>query len=307
MQPMKKKCLAATLLLSTFLVGCQTTNPGNQTMKIPAQTLEKLSVHGHRGSRGTHPENTLPAFQEAVASGAQVLELDMQLTKDDVVVISHEPDLTAAHCRYTTGKPILAPIPIRSITAKELGQFECGMVPQERFPDQKQIAGVPMPTLESFLIWKKKNAPKLEMNIETKMTADDPKWIPDPEFFARRVIATLKQNGGVEKAILQSFDFRTLAAAKKLEPRLRLSALFEHEKGFCEATALVGAQFASPEQSLVTAEEVARCHALKIEVAPWTANQPSDWKRLLECGVDAIITDYPRRLIGYLHQLRSEK
>jgi glycerophosphoryl diester phosphodiesterase len=296
---MKNKHLAATLFLSSLLTGCH-------SMQIDSKIVEKLSVHGHRGSRGTHPENTLPAFQEAVASGAHVLELDMHLTKDDLVVISHEPDLTAAHCRYTSGKAIGAPIPIRSITAKELSQFECGIIAQERFPDQKQIAGVPMPSLDTFLTWKKKNAPKLEMNIETKMTADDPKWIPDPEHFARRVIDTLKHHGAVDKAILQSFDFRTLAAAKKIDPKLRLSALFETEKDFCAATAKAGAQFASPEWTLVTPEQVAQCHSLGIQVAPWTANTVDQWRRLLECGVDAIITDYPRKLVGYLASLHAK-
>lgn len=276
-------------------------------MAYSASVLANLQIHGHRGSRGSHPENTLPAFQEAVMAKAHVLELDMQLTADDVVIISHEPSLTSALCRYTSGKPITAPIPIRSLRALELAQFECGAIAQARFPEQKQIAGVPIPTFEAFLQWKAKNAPKLEMNIETKMTADDPKWIPDPALFATRVIELLRKHGVVEKAILQSFDFRTLAAAKKIEPKLRLSCLFETEKDFCTLTHAQGAAFASPEKGLVTKEQVAACHKLGIQVVPWTANAPEDWRRLLECGVDAIITDYPRKLATFLTDLKKNK
>jgi len=277
-----------------------------QIMIVQHEVLKKLSIHGHRGSRGTHPENTIPAFEEAVAAGANVLELDLQMTKDDVPVVSHEPDLTSKLCRYKSGKEIEKPIPLRSITAKELEQFECGMVFQERFPDQKKI-GVAIPTFDTFLKWRNQKAKKLELNVETKMTADDPKWIPDPTLFATKVIELLKKHKVVDKTILQSFDFRTLTAAKKIEPKLALSCLFEEEKGFCEATAKIGAQWASPEQSLVTAEEVAKCHAKGIKVVPWTANEKDQWHALLAKGVDAIITDYPRNLNAYVQELKAKK
>ncbi len=257
-------------------------------------------VHGHRGSRGTHPENTLPAFEEAVEAGAEVLELDMQVTADNTVVVSHEPELTPQLCRYASGKTIERPIPIRSLTAKELAQFECGSVPNPRFPEQKRLPGTGIPTLESFLQWKSRKAPQLEMNIETKMTASDPKWIPDPTLFASLVISLLKKYGAVDKAILQSFDFRTLSAAKKLSPSLRLSCLFENETNFCELTAKTGAHFASPNLSLVTPDNVKACHAKNIQVVPWTANTEAEWNRLIDCKVDAIITDYPRKLIQFL-------
>jgi glycerophosphoryl diester phosphodiesterase len=239
-----------------------------------------------------------------VKAGAQVLELDMQLTADDVVVVCHEPDITPALCRYTSGKPLAEPIPLRSLKASELVQFECGMNPHPRFPRQKKMPGAAIPTLDAFLQWKAKHAPSLEMNIETKMTARDPKWIADPAHFASLVVTLLKKHGVVSKAILQSFDFRTLSAAKKLEPALRLSCLFEHAEDFCEKTRREGAQFASPEKALVTADRVKACRALGIQVVPWTANLPEEWHKLLESGVDAIITDYPRDLVAYLTALR---
>ena len=279
---------------------------GCTVLPISPKVLESVKIHGHRGSRGTHPENTLPAFEEALASGAEVLELDLQLTRDDVPVVTHDPDITSKLCRYHDGRPVAVPVPIRSLLWSELAQFDCGNTAQSRFPRQKQVPGTRIPALDEFLTWWKTNAHGLELNIETKMSAEDPKWLPDPEVFARVVVDKFKAHGAVAKTILQSFDFRTLRAAKKLAPTLRLSCLFEDQSNFCELTAAEGAQIASPYQGLVTPEEVQRCHERGIEVVPWTANSESEWQHLLACGVDAIISDYPRDLRAYLTRLRKQ-
>lgn len=298
---MKILCLRLGIgVIITALSGCK-------SMPLNPTTVERVSVHGHRGSRGTHPENTFPAFEEAVSAGVQVLELDLQLTADDVPVVTHDPDISERLCRYTSGKPLSAPIPIRSLQAADLAQFECGNVAQSRFPDQKLIAGLKIPTFDAFLQWWKTKAPRLELNVETKMSAEDAKWIPDPDIFAHKVVGLLRQYGAVEKTILQSFDFRTLQSAKKLEYGLRLSCLFDDERGFCEPTAAIGAHIASPKLTLVTASEVEQCHLKKIQVVPWTANEPGEWQELLSKGVDGIITDYPRKLVTYLSGIRAEK
>jgi glycerophosphoryl diester phosphodiesterase len=273
-------------------------------MVIQPETIQKLAVHGHRGSRGTHPENTLPAFQEAVASGANVLELDLQLTADDVPVVSHDPDLTPAHCLYRSGKTLDGPIAIRSLKAADLAQFECGALRQERFPDQQLFQGLAILTLESFLQWWSANAPRLELNIETKMSAEDPRWKLDPEHFVRQILPLLRKYHAVEKTLLQSFDFRTLTVAKKREPTLRLSCLFEGVEDFCDRTQKIGAQFASPNFEAVSPEEVTLCHHQGIQVVPWTANKEPEWRRLLHSQVDAIITDYPRKLVLFLEKLK---
>jgi glycerophosphoryl diester phosphodiesterase len=161
---MKKLCL---LGLFSAIIGCN-------SMTIKPETVQRLSIHGHRGSRGTHPENTLPSFQEAVAAGVQVLEMDLQLTADDVPVVAHDPDLTPELCRFRNGEPIIKPIPIRSLKAKELEAFECGSIPQVRFPEQRTIPGVAIPRFEEILKWWSEAAPQLEMNVETKMSAKNP-------------------------------------------------------------------------------------------------------------------------------------
>jgi len=293
--------IIVTLMGSLFyLGGCQSMPKSEQT------SLKKLAIHGHRGSRGTHPENSIPAFEEAARAGADVLEFDMQLTADDVVVISHDSVITGQHCKDARGLVVKKPIAIRSIPLAKVKTFDCGNIAQERFPEQRRIPKTRIPTLDEVLTWKAQHAPALEMNIETKMEAPEPRWVPDPQHFVTKILEILRKHNAVEKAILQSFDFRTLEVAKKLEPKLRLSCLFEKEKAFCEPTAKVGAAFASPFIALVTPEEVAKCHAQGIAVVPWTLNSEAEWQVALAAKVDGIITDYPRKLIHYLGEKKKD-
>lgn len=257
-------------------------------------------VQGHRGSRGTHPENSIPAFEEAIEAGAQILELDLQLTRDDIPVIWHDAEIRPDICKK---KGATKPIPIRSLLLKEVKQFQCGTKPHPRFPAQKKIA-VRIVSLDEFLVWVrlKKLSRSIEFNMETKMTAEDPKWVLDPELFVRAIFKVLAMAGVESKTILQSFDFRTLKVARKLNPNIRLSTLFERRADFCQEAKALGASFVSPEFSLLNAEMIANCRSLGLRVAPWTLNTPEEWKIAMTLGVDSIITDYPRRLIDFLSQ-----
>ncbi|MBI4402525.1 MAG: hypothetical protein HY537_00095 [Deltaproteobacteria bacterium] len=282
--------------VAMMAAGCSHTPRMNLSLTQPAK---KVWVHGHRGSRGTHPENTLAAFKEAYTAGVDVLEMDLQLTADDVVVVSHEAYITPELCRGPKGKPVSKPIPIRQLSAQEVSLYDCGSLGNPKFPEQKRLASS-IPTLESIIIWIKNEAPRLWLNIETKFNAKDTNLFPPVETFTAKIIELLRNYNIVDQTILQSFDFRSLVFAKKLEPRLRLSCLFERPFDFCEQTRTLGAHFASPHHSLLTATAVEKCHQAGIEVVPWTVNIPHDWQTLLEMGVDGIITDYPRKLVDYL-------
>lgn len=275
------------------IVACQTP---------PKIATQKISVHGHRGSRGTHPENTMPAFQEAVSSTADVLELDLHLSKDNVLIISHDFQITDRTCRDKAGKPLVAPIRIRDLTVKELKQFDCGSATHPGFPEQKQIPGTSLVTLEELLRWIVKTAPTVELNIETKMDEEDRKKNPDSAFFVQKIVDLLRKYDYTERSILQSFDFRTLEAAKPIAPKLRRSALFADQKDFCHRAVQFHPQFASPEQSLLTAAEVEFCHQNGIQVVPWTLDYEDEWTQAIDMGVDAIITNYPRKLVAYLSE-----
>ncbi len=297
------------IFVNSLLVGAVTLGGYSMAQKHghmeTGSTVSAIEVHGHRGSRGTHPENTLPAFQEAVESGAEVLELDLQLTKDDVPVISHDPEIGAL-CNDEKGQPVTTRIPIRTLTFAEIQKFDCGSRPNPKFPEQKAVPSK-FTSLEQFLVWAKKHALKLAYNIETKMTAPREELIAPPKLFAKTVEQLLRKHGAIDKTILQSFDFRTLREAKTLNPKLRLSCLFENTPNFCDATANERAAFASPDWQSVTPEEVKRCHQLGIKVAPWTANSEDSWNKMVQCNVDAIITDYPRKLVDYLKAHPAKK
>lgn len=254
----------------------------------------KILVHGHRGARAMRPENTIPAFEYAIAAGVDVLELDMAVTKDDVVVVSHDPVLRPPIC--TGGAPQAV---IRQLTLAEVRGWDCGGARNPAFPRQQPAPGTRMPALDQVLDL----APRgnVDFNIETKIFPDRPELTPSPEQFARLVLESVRKRGLEKRVILQSFDFRTLHAMKRLAPEIRLSALYAgRPRDFVAIAREAGAGIVSPEQSLVTEEQVRAAHEAGLEVVPWTANTPEQWDRLISAGVDAIITDDPAALLEYL-------
>lgn len=112
-----------------------------------AQTSPRILVHGHRGARAVLPENTLPAFEHAVAAGADVLELDLAVTRDDVLVVSHDPMVNHVICKGPQPDAV-----IRRLTLAELKEYDCGSLANPAFPRQKALPGTRIPTLDLSLI-----------------------------------------------------------------------------------------------------------------------------------------------------------
>ncbi len=289
-----------------------------------ADTIHKkmIAVHGHRGARARLPENTLPAFDYALKVGVDVLELDLGVSKDGVLVISHDQHINKNLCLDGNGKRLEKEVLIHSLTLQEIKSFDCGTLKNKRFPKQQPIPGIRIPTLDEFFEMVKTSshpaAQKVQFNIETKIKEDKPDATVGPETFTKLVVETLQKHQMVERSILQSFDFRTLAAAKQMEPKLRRSALFEpshaisaiinyFNRDYIQDTLSIEPHFLSPNYERITSKEVSKLHSKGIQVAPWTANTVSDWEQLIEKNVDAIITDDPEALIEYLTQkgLRS--
>ena len=260
-----------------------------------AADAPRISVHGHRGARARMPENTIPAFEYAIHTGVDVLELDMAVTRDNAIVISHDPILEPPVC--TGPKPGAL---IHSLTLAEVRQWDCGAVRNPRFPAQKTIPGTRMPTLDE--VFRLAARGRFEFNIETKIFREHPEYAPPPETFARLVLEKIRQYGLERRVILQSFDFRTLAAMRKLSPGIRLSALAENDGREFRVIAAeaAGAELVSPEFHLVTPAKVAAAQAAGLQVVPWTANTPADWDMLIEAKVNAIISDDPAELIAHL-------
>ncbi len=255
-----------------------------------------ILVHGHRGARARRPENTLPAFRYAIEQGADVLELDLAVTKDNVLVVSHDPFINAAIC--SGGKTGVA---IHTLTLAELRQYDCGSLQNPRFKTQVPVPGTRIPTFDEVFDL----APLItfDFNVETKIFADHPELTPSPDEFVSLVLAAIRKHHVESRVILQSFDFRTLRAMHKVAPEIRLSALYEgKERSFVAIASDAGATIVSPDFHLVTPKQVVAAHAAGLQVVPWTANTPGDWDALIAAKVDAIISDDPAALLAYLKQ-----
>jgi glycerophosphoryl diester phosphodiesterase len=253
-----------------------------------------ILVHGHRGARAMRPENTIPAFEYAIKAGVDALEMDMAVTRDEVIVISHDPVLRGPVCTGLQENAV-----IHELTLNQVRQWDCGALRNPAFPEQVPMPGTRMPTLEE--VFSLASLGSFDFNIETKSFPDRPELTPTPEKFSALVLEKIRKYHLESRIILQSFDFRTLAAMKKLAPEIRLSALTEKDqRGFAVIAHEAHAGIISPHYMLVTKEKVKAAHRAGLQVVPWTANKPADWEMLINAGVDAIITDDPARLIAHL-------
>lgn len=267
----------------------------------------QILVHGHRGARTSMPENTLPGFEFAIQQGVNVLEMDMAVTKDNVIVLSHDSALDKKIC---TGPEGMSNV-IRQLTLSEVKQWDCGSKVNPEFPKQKAIPGTRVPTLdEAFAATK--NAP-IEYNIETKISPKRPELAPTPEEFVRLFLDVVRKHKLESRVILQSFDPRTLVAMSKVEPKIRLSMLtptsaMDVLKNWVESCKEAGnAKIISPHYRTVTKARVEEAHQAGLQVVSWTANDPEQWQSLVDNKVDAIITDDPKGLISWLKEKKLTK
>lgn len=261
---------------------------------LPAVAGSSVQVHGHRGARAARPENTIPAFEYAIEHGVDVLELDMAVTKDNVIVISHDPYLHAPICSGPKDH-----VAIRELTLAEVRQYDCGSTQNPGFAHQQTVPGTKMPTLDEVFALAPRG--KFLFNVETKISPKTPELAPSPEEFVRLFLEKIRAHHLESRVILQSFDFRTLAVMKQLAPEIQLSALCGGPGlDFVKIGKDTGAQIISPVFQYVTAEQVKAAHDAGLKVVPWTPNEPAQWDKLIAAGVDGIITDDPAALVAHL-------
>jgi len=285
-----------------------------------------FDVEGHRGARGLAPENTLAAFRRALEVGVTTLETDLAVTKDGVLVISHDPYLNPDLVRGPDGAWLATKgPPIHALTYAEIQRYEIGRLNPateyaRQFPQQRPADGQRFPTLaEVFALGTGK---PVRFNIETKITPDSRAETPEPTTFARLVMAAVHRAGMESRVTVQSFDWRTLVALKKLAPDIETSCLTIESPGMDTVGRASGqpsrwhaghslAHFGGSVPRMadaascgtwsmfwrnLTQQEITEAHALGLRVLPWTVNDPADMARLIDWGVDGIITDYPDRL-----------
>lgn len=268
--------------------------------------VPRFDVQGHRGARGLKPENTIPAFITALDSGATTLELDVVITKDSQIVVSHEPWMAAGICLDPEGNAITkkqeTKFNIYQMLYEEVKKFDCGSKGNEHFPMQDKLkTSKPLLTdvinaVEDHI--KSYTRYEVDYNIEIKSDADgDGKFHPAPEEFSNRVFDLVNQYLPMERVVIQSFDFRVLKYWHEKYPHVRLAALVENLKSIDENIRTLGFRPSvySPEYKLLSKGEVRRIHDLGMRVIPWTVNDVKEMEELKQWGVDGVITDYPNR------------
>ncbi len=285
-------------VLTATIVRAQSSTP-TRLRPLPAFDFE-----GHRGARGLLPENTIPSFLKALEFGVTTLEMDVVITKDHQVVLSHEPYLSSEICSKPDGSPISASEEkasnIYQMTYAELSRYDCGRRGHARFPQQQPLPAT-KPLLRDVIKCVEKTCqenhlPPVFYNIETKSTrSGDGIFHPYPDEFARLVYEEVKQLGVLDRTIFQSFDERTLEALHALDSNIYICLLVENRYSLEENLARLSflPQIYSPHYKLVTPELVAETRRRGLKLIVWTVNTLEEMKRLKAMGVDGIITDYP--------------
>jgi glycerophosphoryl diester phosphodiesterase len=297
---------------------------------------QEIDVQGHRGTRGLMPENTLPAFARALSIGVSTLELDLAVTRDNVVVVSHNPRLNKEITRNKAGKWLREDgAVIRETDYDDLKQYDVGAINPtsryaSRFPDQTAVDATPIPTLDQvFELVKRSGNTLVRFNVETKLYPQQPDLTPSPEIFVKLLLKVIQRHKMSGRVTIQSFDWRTLQVVQKLAPEIPTAYLSvaqpwldtlqygksgpspwlagfdidDFQQSVPRAIKAAGGRIWSPYHKEVTRKNIDLAHALGLKVKVWTPNNPARMKQLIAMGVDGIITDYPDRLRTVVQQL----
>ena len=271
----------------------------------------RLDVQGHRGCRGLMPENTIPAMLKALELGVTTLELDVVITKDQQVVLSHEPffnhEITTKPNGELVSEAEEKKLNIFEMAFEEVSTYDVGMRAHPRFPNQVKLK-VAKPSLQAVFdsvkaYCNQTGKPIPFFNIETKSNpATDNVYHPAPAVFVDLLMAVIAKKGMQEKSMIQSFDFRTLQYLHQQYPAMATVALVEDFDKISFEVQLNKLGFTptvySPSFTLVDSSLVAACQQKNVRLIPWTVNDTADMKRMKSLGVDGIITDYPDRLLS---------
>ena len=292
-------------------------------------SAEEFDLQGHRGTRGLMPENTLAAFRKALQIGVTTLETDLATTSDGTLVLSHEPLLNPDLTRGSDGKWLTAPGPaIKSLTLAQLKAYDVGRLnPDSRYarqwPEQTAVDGERIPTLSELVaLTAAMGKPQVRFNIETKLSPHRPQDTIDPTALAARTIEAVRKEGIAGRTTVQSFDWRTLVTVRGKAAEIPTACLtiespsmntvlpgpdgaspwhaglklYEHGGSLPRLVKAAGCGTWSMFWRNLTPDLLKEARTLGLKVLPWTVNDRGDMARLIDMGVDGLITDYPDRL-----------
>jgi glycerophosphoryl diester phosphodiesterase len=292
-----------SFLVFVLLIGaCQ--SPAGERKAPP---LSDFDWQGHRGARGLLPENSVPSFHKALEYPVRTLELDLAISKDSQIVLSHEPWMSHHICALPDGQAVSSEMEktynLFEMTLSEIQRFDCGARGNRQFPEQEAMP-VYKPTLrevveavDAYCREKARDLPNF--NIEIKSNPEwDERFTPSVETFARLVVDEIRALGIQDRGIVQSFDPRALRAVKALAPGLPTALLVGNYNGVAANLEALGyrPEVYSPYYKLVSANVVRTVHEQGMKIIPWTVNEVTEMRALIQMGVDGIITDYPDRI-----------
>ncbi len=273
-----------------------------------SQTTRFVSIEGHRGARGYLPENTIPSFKLAIDQGSDTIELDVVITKDKKVIVSHEPYFSSVISLDPQGKKIAKESErehnIYKLTFEETKKYDVGRIGNAGFPEQKPLRVYKPLLFEVFKeiekYTKSKKIARVRYNVEVKSSPEgDGTFQPPPPEFAALVMADIAKAKLQDHVIVQSFDVRPLQEIRKTHPKLALALLVGNPEGAEKNLAKLGfvPDTYSPHFSLVNEALVKLCREKGMKIVPWTVNEIADLEKMKTFDLDGIITDYPDRAV----------
>ncbi|MDP3082189.1 MAG: glycerophosphodiester phosphodiesterase [Rubrivivax sp.] len=292
------------------------------TLLCAAAGAHGFDLQGHRGARGLAPENTLAAFDRALAVGVHTLELDVFLSADGVLMVTHDPALNPDQTRDADGRwlsatgPLVRTLTVAQLQAYDVGRLRPGSVGERNFPQQEARDGERMPTLAALLERVRARAPAaLRLNIEVKLNPHRPDNTPAHERIVDALLATLQAAGMTARTSIQGFDWRPLQRVQQLAPAIPTVYLSAQQPRFDtvadgawtagfrladhgtlpKMVQAAGGRIWSPNFNDLTEALLHEARQLGLKVVPWTVNEAADMERLIGWGVDGLITDYPDR------------
>ena len=272
---------------------------------------KNIHVQAHRGACSEYVENTLPAFQRAVELRVDSIELDVHLTRDGVVVVYHDDEITPEWCRDKLGNPVPFSLPIWEMRLQEIRELRTRidrrlLTKRTLLEDEKKI-----PTLEDVFKlvrkWSSEFNHSIILDIEIKRQNLIEKKPPSSEFMVRQVLAELRRNWKAEQTVIRSFDFSVLDEVKRQSTDLPIAVLtFEMETTFEEIYHLFQPKIWAPYYQNISSGDIAGARALRAEVIPYTVNTLQGYENMIAGGVTGLTTDNPKLLLQYLNRSKIE-
>lgn len=279
---------------------------------------DHMDIQGHRGCRGLMPENTIPGFVRALESGVNTLEMDVSISADHKVVVSHDPFF---HHNISTGpdqqeitKETQLNHNLYKLDYDSIAKYDVGLKTHPNFPIQRKIPTI-KPLLSEVIqkveaLVKNESMAPVQYSIELKRKKEyDNIYHPDGHVFSDLVIDVVDRPELVDRVILQCFDVETLQIIRKKKPNISLAYLIEESTDYQKNIDTLGfiPEIYSPYYKLVDKQLVDYCKSQNMKLIPWTINDPEDLQKLMLLGVDGVISDYPDRAIEVYEGLKMQK